>query len=129
MNRFLVTLLVTLTISMGVVGYFAHRDLFANSYQIDDCTPYKLETKNIDKDSFEVSWRTAEKCIGYLKYGTTPQETEIVVFGKEAYEKVKDHTVVVERLSAGTTYYYVVISNGEKFALNESVMKIDTKGY
>lgn len=84
--------------------------------------PVDVHVTNVSESSFTVSWLTpAKEITGVVAYGTDPTKLEDVTHDvRGTLKSSKTHYVVLEKLKPATTYYFKIISGGEKFKPTQS---------
>lgn len=84
--------------------------------------PVDVQVTNVSESSITVSWLTpAKETTGAVAYGTDPAKLEDVAYDVRGPSKSsKRHYVVLEKLKPATTYYFEIISGGEKFKPTQS---------
>jgi len=80
--------------------------------------PKEIVVSNITESSAVISWTTQTETEGYVKYGTSADNLNLLGsdkrdLGKETAEAYKEHIVEVINLSPTTTYHIQVYADGE----------------
>ena len=71
------------------------------------------QVTNVDDKSFTVSWVTSTDEEGYVNYDTSTESLDNTAYDDRGQATSDDtHHVTISGLSAGTTYYYEVVSGG-----------------
>ena len=91
---------------------------------LDGMTPYNVKFTEIGKESFVIEWLTKEKTVGYIKYGFSKGDIDLIAQGEDNSGYVKKHTVEVKELEAGQIYYVEVYSNGRAYGLDGGALEV-----
>ena len=78
--------------------------------------PGSVSVTDITETSAEISWTTNTTSDSRVNYGTTTALGQT----KDDYNEVTNHNMVLTGLTQGTTYYFEVISGGERSPVNPS---------
>jgi hypothetical protein len=65
-----------------------------------------------DGKSATITWMTGKASVSMISWGSTPVS---VLMKAGTTDLVKEHSVVIENLKPGSTYYYNIIVNGEAY--------------
>ena len=94
---------------VGVIGF----QLVAGALvRAEDLSPKNLAITEITTSSARVKWSTDRETQSVIEYGTTP--TSLTFFAPEA-TSVKDHSVELNLLNTGSTYYFQVRTGDKKY--------------
>jgi hypothetical protein len=81
--------------------------------------PQNVQVSNVTDAGATITWTTpANKTIGYVKYGTSADTSEIAFDSRDTGSSTTEytiHTVTLENLSAETLYYYKIVIGDQEF--------------
>lgn len=87
-----------------------------DSINVEGCTPYNVEIqKGNDENTVNISWKSKERCSGYIVYGKELRGLDMVSVDLENEVESKEHIVVIEGLVTSKRYYFSIVSNGASF--------------
>jgi hypothetical protein len=89
-----------------------------------EITPKNVRISNITDSSFTVSWASDKETQGFIRWGkdTSLDKTKIIPSSSPSFT----HSVSIDELSASTTYYFNINSDGEGFDNNGLAWKVKT---
>ncbi|MFA6005864.1 MAG: fibronectin type III domain-containing protein [Patescibacteria group bacterium] len=94
---------------VGVIGF----QLVAGALvRAEDLSPKNLAITEITTSSSRVKWATDRETQSVIEYGTTP--TQLTFFAPEATSS-KEHSIELNLLNAGSTYYFQLRTGDKKF--------------
>lgn len=80
-----------------------------------DLAPQQVRWEALSESQVRITWTTAEPALGALKYGVSPINLDQPAFELDPLEKKEQHEIIVSNLEHNTTYYYEIISGGQRF--------------
>ncbi len=87
-----------------------------DSIYVEGCTPYNVQIqRGIKENTVEISWKSKEKCSGYILYGKEMKGLDMVGVDLKNETQSKDHFVIVESLVTSKRYFFSIVSNGVSF--------------
>jgi len=89
-------------------------------------TPTNIRITKLSEDSFTLEWETEAEFAGYIFYGPSPETMTLLGQDKKGNSKFKKHTVVVTKLEPNTTYYYIVVSENDKYQSEGKPFEVKT---
>ncbi|MDJ1421876.1 MAG: S8 family serine peptidase [Candidatus Methanoperedens sp.] len=95
------------TLNRTVSGYTSHFSVFAPLADVTPPVISNITLTSVTTGSAIISWDTDKPAQSLVKYGTTEGS---YTSNTEDTSNVTSHSVQLAGLSAGTTYYYIVIS-------------------
>ncbi len=85
------------------------------------------QVTNVGDKSFTVAWVTDSAEAGYLSYGTSPASLSSTAYDDRGQATEDDtHYVTITGLTAGTTYYYEIVSGGTTYNNGGALYEITT---
>jgi hypothetical protein len=102
-------LAVVTVLFIGILGF---RLMSGSFVRAEDIAPKNVTITDTSQNSAKVKWTTERETQSVVEYGTSP--TSLTFFAPEAI-KTKDHTVELNLLSGGTTYYFQIRTGDKKF--------------
>ncbi len=100
---------IVTTLLIGVLGF---KLLEGSLTRAEDITPKNVAITEIQQNSVRVKWNTDRETQSVIEYGNTP--TSLTFFAPESV-KTKEHSVELNLLTAGTTYYFQIRTGDKKF--------------
>lgn len=87
-----------------------------DSIYVEGCTPYNVEIQRGNQENtVEISWKSKEKCTGYILYGKEMRGLDMVGVDLKNETQSKDHVVTIQSLVTSKRYYFSIVSNGVSF--------------
>jgi len=84
---------------------------------VEGCVPYNVQIKKgeVEENTSVISWKSKEKCSGYILYGKEMRGLDMVSIDLENETESKDHSVTLRGLLSSKRYYFSIVSNGISF--------------
>ncbi len=98
---------------LSIVFFVVFRASGSEEYEyIKGCTPVNVVIKKgEDENTVDISWETREKCMGYILYGYTANDLNLVGIDLKNEISSKKHYVVISNLVSTKRYYFTIISD------------------
>ncbi|MGI6423264.1 MAG: hypothetical protein ACOX0X_01410 [Candidatus Dojkabacteria bacterium] len=116
-SRVIFTISLASFIIIGVILIFVFKASGSNSSPfVGGCDPYNVEVrKGEGENSVVISWKSKQRCSGYVIYGSEMKDLRLVGIDLENEIKDTKHTVVVNSLVSTKTYFFSIISDGVSY--------------
>ena len=83
---------------------------------VSRCTPYNvLIEKGKEDTEVSISWKSKERCTGYILYGSDMKDLSLVGVDLENDIESKDHIVKMLSLISSKRYYFTIVSDGVSY--------------
>lgn len=114
---------VALVLTMSSVFLLLRKDKavsFDSLYQEqDECTPYNVFIEKGEKEfSVVISWKTIGKCAGFVQYGSSRNNMDLVGFDVAGNLKSDKHEVTIDKLLTKSKYYFLINSEKKGYGKN-----------
>lgn len=109
-NRIIVIfgVLLILGVSLSVIVFKVSGS--NDSTYIEGCTPYNIDIERGESSEVYISWKTKDKCSGYIVYGSEMKDLDMVAVDLENEIASKDHRIVIKGLVSSKEYYFSIVS-------------------
>lgn len=88
-----------------------------------DCVPYNVFVKKGDTDySVTISWSTRKECVGFVQYGNSRDELDLVAVDLTNKTMAKSHSVIIDQLFPTQKYYFLINSNESSYGYNGTAL-------
>jgi len=89
-----------------------------------DCVPYNIFVMPGENDySVEISWKTRSECLGFVLYGQSSGNLDMVGVDLVNKSSSKDHNVTIDGLLRKERYYFLVNSQDQAYGNNGSPLE------
>jgi hypothetical protein len=106
----LISVSSVLLISTNVIGF----DILGTT--TNDCVPYNVFVKRGSKNySVDIVWSTRSECIGFVQYGRSRDNLDMVGIDVINTRKSREHSVTMEQLLTTETYYFLINSQEQAY--------------
>lgn len=121
LTGFLGILLVGVSSCVLFVNNTFGSDIFALAEK--SCIPYNVFVEKGSSDySVKISWNTRKECLGFIQYGSTRDNLNLVAVDLENKAKSKTHEVTIEKLLTTQYYYFLINSDDKSYGSNGSAL-------
>jgi|GEM_PF-600028 len=129
--NFILGLVGVLLIFTVFLSLFYYRDVLG----VEDstagylCEPLDVRLTDVDTTSFRVQWSTSAECLGLVKYGTSIDTINFMALDEGGHKSKQNHSVKIDDLQPGKTYYLVIHSDGKDYGSQGSPMVVSTDSF
>lgn len=107
-------LLVSISGVLFISNNFSHLNILGAVS--DDCVPYNVFVQRGSKNySVNISWSTKAECIGFVQYGRSRDNLDMVGIDVINTRKSREHNVTLEQLLTTETYYFLINSQEQAY--------------
>ncbi len=122
--------ILALLISFVTIGYLSSNAILFGTRAAIGNTPKDVKASNIKPDSFTISYRTDEKVLGSVRFGTDQNPKSIALDDRDqetnAPKERNIHYITINKLSPATRYWFEIVSGDKTFKNGETLFVIDT---
>jgi hypothetical protein len=109
----LISISSVLLITTNVIGF----DILGTTS--NDCVPYNVFVRRGPRNySVEIVWATKAECVGFVQYGKSRDNLDMVGIDLINTRKSREHSVTIEQLLTTETYYFLINSQEQAYGNN-----------